>query len=444
MTVSRHFIGVMTCASAVLAAEPARSSGYFIDQQSVPGLGRCNAANVAAAYDPSTIFFNPAGLTELWNGEPSSDTRKASVGLSVIIPNSEIRNSGSTTATPGSLGLQVPSKGQDQTNPTQPTPVGNIYLAQRLPNSRFYFGLGLTSPFGLSAKYDEDWFGRYDSTETKLLTINIGPTVAYKVSEQLSVGGGVDFQYAYAELTSAIPNPLVPGGPTPATDARFYVDGNSFAVGYNVGLLYRPTRAIRIGAHYRSGVSHDLSGTALFQGFVGNFHTGASSELNLPAIASAGAVFDLTASWSLFSDVTWYDWSVARVTRIQFTDATPDAIRPAHYDDTYTVALGLENRLSDTLTLRGGIKYDPTPTNDAFRDTTFADADRLWLAVGATYKVDNSLTADFAFTHVFEKSTSINIDRTFFDGTPLATSTSIAAHVQSFVDTLAVNLRYTF
>ena len=108
------------------------------------------------------------------------------------------------------------------------------------------------------------------------------------------------------------------------------------------------------------------------------------------------------------------------------------------------MALGLENRLTDKLTVRGGIKFDPTPTNDAFRDTTFADADRLWLAVGATYKLDNSLTADFAFTHVFEKSTSINIDRTFFDGTPLATSTSVVARVQSFVDTLAVNLRYTF
>ena len=207
MTVSRHLIGVISCASAILAAAPAWPSGYFIDQQSVPGLGRCNAANVAAAYDPSTIFFNPAGVTELWNGEASSDTRKASVGLSVIIPNSEIRNNGSTTATPGTLGFSVPSKGQDETNPTQPTPVGNIYLAQRLPNSRFYFGLGITSPFGLAAKYDEDWFGRYNSTEIKLLTINVGPTVAYKVSEQLSIGGGVDFQYAYAELTSAIPNP---------------------------------------------------------------------------------------------------------------------------------------------------------------------------------------------------------------------------------------------
>ena len=58
--------------------------------------------------------------------------------------------------------------------------------------------------------------------------------------------------------------------------------------------------------------------------------------------------------------------------------------------------------------------------------------------------MDNSLTADVAFTHVFEKSTSINIDRTFFDDTPLATSTSVVARVQSFVDTLAVNLRYTF
>ena len=439
-------IGIAVSSAVIFGPgiNPAWSSGYFIDQQSVPGLGRCNAGNVAAAYDPSTIFFNPAGMTELWRGEDPSVTVSASSGASVIIVNSEVRNSGSTATTPATLGAPVSFLGQDQTNPSDPALVGTLYGAKRFPNSRLYFGLGITSPFGLAAKYDDDWFGRYNLTEVKLLTINLGPVVAYKLSEQLSIGGGIDLQYAYAELTSAIPNPLVPGGPTPSTDARFYVDGNDFAVGYNVGLLYKPTESFRIGAHYRSGLDYDLSGTAIFQTFLGSFPTGASSKLNLPAIASGGAVWDITSRWSLFGDVTWYEWSVSRVTRIKFRDETPDALRPAHFDDTYTVAVGLENRLTEKLTLRGGVKFDPTPTNDAFRDTTFADADRLWLGVGATYTIDPFAAVDLAFTHVFEKGVSIDVNRNFFEGTPLETNTSIKADVQSFVDTVAVGFRYKF
>jgi long-chain fatty acid transport protein len=432
-----------------LCNHPAWSSGYFIDQQSVPGLGRADAGDVAAAYDPSTVFFNPAGMTELWVGADPSQTRQASSGVAIIVPTTDLKNTGSTASTPGSLGFQVPVSGPSP-NPGNPTPVSSFYMVQRLPdNSHWYFGLGLTAPFGLAGRYSRNWFGRYDSREDDLLTANFGPVVAYKFSEQLSIGGGIDIQYANAKLISAIPNPLTPGGPTVATDGRFRVNGDDWSVGYNIGILYKPTQTLRVGVDYRSEMDHNLGGDAAFTGFTGalssiNGHTGASSELKLPAIISAGAVYDLNSNWSLFGDYAWYGWSVSQEATIEFSNGAPNAVRPAHFHDSYTVALGIERHLNEKLTLRGGVKFDQTPTNDAFRDTTFADADRLWLAIGATYKFSNALTTDFAFTHVLETGTSIDVTRNFFEGTPLESSASIRAHVQSFVDTVAVGLRYKF
>jgi long-chain fatty acid transport protein len=424
-----------------LPALPAWSAGYFIDQQSVPGLGRANAGNVAAANDPSTIFFNPAGMTELWMLDPTGTT-KASTGVSIIFVHAEIKNQRSTESSPGTLGVSVPLSGTNESNPTDNTPVSSAYVAQRV-NDRLFFGLGFNAPFGLSAEYDEDWFGRYDAIEVKLLTMNVNPSVAYKLSDRISIGAGFDLQYGYAELVTAIPNPLAPGGPTAATDGRFSVDGKSWAIGYNVGILYKATQSFRLGAHYRSGMDHDLSGTAVFN--PGGIVTGASSEIKLPAIASAGAVWDLGPSWSLYGDATWYDWSVSKITRIKFAGPNlPDAVRPVLFRDSYTGAIGLENHWSDTLTFRAGVMVDQSPTNDLTRDTTFADDDRLWLAIGATYRISDCVIADFAYAHILIEDTTIDITRTFFGGTPLQATTSIKADVESSVDTVAFNLRYKF
>jgi long-chain fatty acid transport protein len=441
--------------------QPAWSSGYFIDQQSVPGLGRADAGDVAAANDPSTVFFNPAGITELFVGADPPDIRRESAGMVLIIPSSDLNNTRSTISSPGSLGFNVPVSGPNQSNPAHPdpAPVGSFYAVQRFPGyDRWFFGFGMNTPFGLGAHYDHDWFGRYDSTEVSLFTLNFSPVVAYKLSDRISIGAGVDVQHADALLAAAIPNPLAPGGPSADTDSRSRITGDSWGVGYHVGLLYKVTQALRLGVNYRSELDQEITGDATFYGFKnapigpnGTFllppistTVDASTELDLPAIFSAGAVYDLNRYWTIFGDYTWYGWSVAKEARIRFGDGIPDAVRPEHFHDTFTAALGFERHVNDNLILRGGVKFDETPTNDAFRDTTFADANRVWLAIGATYRISNSLIADFAFAHVLEEGTSIHVVRTFFEDTPLETKTTIVGDVHSFVDTVGVNFRYKF
>lgn len=449
--INRGFVLVCGVLAGVVCNTAAQATGYFINQQSVPGLGRANAGNVAAAYDPSTIFFNPAGLTEIWQYSDPEHSFIVSSGTSLIVPRGNLLDRGSTAATPGTLGVPVFSGGPNATDPTDPTPVPHLYVAYKMPETPLSFGVGITSPFGLAAEYNDSWFGRYDSTKVELQTINVSPVVAIKLSDQFSIGGGIDFQYAASKLVSALPNPLAIGGPSAATDGRFESQGDDFSIGYNVGVLYKTAgNRLTIGAHFRSEIDHSIEGTAKTSGLTGplasaNGSVGASAELDLPARASIGAAYEVIDDrLTLLADVTWYHWSDAKEARIKFADGSADAVRPANFRDALSFAIGAEYRFSDDLTVRGGFRYDQTPTVDETRDTTFPDSDRFWLAVGATYNVKKRLKIDLAYTHVFVPNTSFDVTRTFYDGTPLESTTRITGSTEGAVDTFALGFRYEF
>jgi len=419
----------------------ASATGFFVNQQSVRGLGRVDAGNTAAADELGTIFFNPAGLTTLL--ADGTEARRASFGLELIVPRSTQRNTGSSGAT--AFGSTFTVTGADSHNPTDPTPIPNLYAAQRLADGAGAIGIGINVPFGLGTKSGADWYGRYDAIEASLATINVGLVGAYKVTEKLSIGGGVDLQYAKTKLVAAIPDPGAPEGPSPATDGRVETRGHAWTPGFNVGLLYSADDDTRLGLHYRSAMKHDIDGSATLSGLAfgnGTYH--ANANVDLPAIATAGVWRRLSGTpWTLMAELEWYQWSRFRdiVTRY---DGLADTVRVTHYRDSYAVAVGADYVVSEALTLRGGVQYDRTPTVDGYRDTTVPDADRLWLGFGATWRHSPALFVDFAFNHVFFRDTNVDVTRTFFDGAPFATSVRTMGSVESVVNTIAVDFRYRF
>ncbi|WP_176068277.1 OmpP1/FadL family transporter [Piscinibacter koreensis] len=435
-------------AAFALPLDSAFATGFFINQQSVIGLGRVGAGSAAGADGPSGVFFNPAGLSELGRLEPEKKTW-TSFGLQVIAPRSSLRDDGSTAATPGSLGGDVPSGGRDMRNPGDPTPIGNLFFVRRLTDVPAYVGFGITEPFGLKVKFREDWFGRYDAIESSLMTINLGPVAAWELSREVTLGGGLDVQYARSTLTSAIPNPAVPGGPTPATDGKIRIRGDSWAAGYNLGLLLRPTDRTRVGLHFRSPIDHRLSGSSRVSGFTGalsaaNGRSDAKAKLKLPSIVSLGVAHNLTDRLLLLGQVERYGWKRSDEVRVRFDNGGADAVRRTGFRNAWAAALGLEYAYSSALTLRGGVRFDETPTVDAYRDTTLPDQKRLWLGLGASWKVAEQWALDFAFAHARIKRADINVERTFFDGTPLASSARVSGSTRSSVNTLSFALRYAF
>jgi long-chain fatty acid transport protein len=432
-----------------LAAGPALATGFFVNQQSVRGMGRVNAGVTAAADDPSTIFFNPAGLARLWRKDSVDGNTWISVGTQVIVPRSDVRNTGSVASTPGTLGAALPYAGNDFRNPSDPTPIPNLYLAKRLPEDHWYFGFGITAPFGLTTEYSPDWFGRYDAIEASLRTVNFGIVGAYALSPTLSIGAGIDYQQARSRLIAAIPNPLTPGGPTVATDARIETSGSAWSPGFNIGLLWGAADHTRVGVHYRSGVEHTIRGSAVTTGFTGplaaaNGSVGARAKVKLPAILSVGVAHPATEGLTLLANIEWYGWKSFDETRLQFADGRPDAVRPTQYRNTWAVAVGADYRVSAPLTLRGGVRLDRTPTVDGFRDVTFPDADRLWVGVGATYQFLRQWRADVALKHAFFRKGDIAVTRTFFDGTPLTSTVAVNGTADSSTSTVSLNVSYAF
>ncbi|MGF7210625.1 long-chain fatty acid transport protein [Skermanella aerolata] len=426
-----HFASrlAVTSVLALLAgAQPASAAGFYIKEQSVTGLGRAFAGESAMAEDASTIFFNPAGMTRLQGPE-------ATAGAHLLVPRADLENRGSSASVRTPAGAVTrPIGGSDGGNPYDPTPVPNAYFAYPLMDRDLWVGLGVSAPFGLANKYNADWFGRYDSIETDLLTIDIAPSVAYKVLDWVSIGGGIDIQYADAKLTNAI---FAGTGP----DIISNVEGDDWAVGYNVGILFEPLPTTRVGIHYRSKIDHTLEGDVkLNRAGTSLSNLPGSADLDLPDIIAVGFAHDVTPALTVMAEYNWYGWSSFKEIRVK-RSGLADQVVTQNYQDTFSVALGAQYKVDDAWTVRGGFQYDETPTVDGFRSTRTPDGDRYWLSAGLSYDVSDSFTVDVAYTHVFIDDADVNTSQT---GAAAALSTNTRAMSEGSVDIFAAALRYKF
>ncbi|MCG8368612.1 MAG: OmpP1/FadL family transporter [Pseudanabaenales cyanobacterium] len=378
------------------------ASGFALVEQSVPNLGNAASGGAAGIDDASTIFFNPAGLTRL-EGD-------SFVGAGyLILPTTKFRNQGSTVGGAPALG----GNGGDA-GPTSFVP--NLYGAWSL-SDRVKVGIGVNAPFGLATEYDSDWVGRYQAIESELITININPTVAAKLTDNFSVGVGLDVQYARAELSNAIDFGSFIGLSQQA-DGLSEVEGDDWSVGYNVGVLYEPTETTRIGLAYRSAITHTLQGAADFAvptaaaplTATGQFtDTDASAELKLPDSLSFGVYQELSPQWSIVGDVTWTNWSRFEELRIEFDNpAQEDVVQPENWEDTVRIGFGINYKPDEIWTLRAGAAYDPSPVDDQFVTAEIPDSDRFWVTVGAGYRPSDNISLDVAYAHLFFNDRAIS------------------------------------
>lgn len=435
-------------AGVTLGAAPGLvlAAGFYIQEQSVSGLGRAFAGEAAIASDASTIFFNPAGMTRL-------EAPEFQAAVHLLVPKSSVKNDGSTAATPGTLGTPMPYEGGNGGNPYDPTPVPNLFYARPL-NERTWLGIGLTAPFGLANDYDSDFFARYDSTETSLKVIDIAPSIAFRLTDRVSVGGGINIQYADATLKRALPDPLnpAPDGPTVATDGESSLSADNWTAGFNIGVLVEISPATRLGAHYRSAISHTLDGKARIDpppalvaaSLAAPETVSGKADLDLPDMFSLGLAHELDERWTLLAQYTWFGWSNFEEIRVRFDDGRPDDVTEQNYRDSWALGLGAEYALDAHWTLRGGIQFDRTPTRDGYRSTRTPDGDRTWFSAGASYERDSRLGFDLAYTYINVAEESLDLQRDFYSGTPLASTVSLTGDTEGRVHILAAAMRYRF
>ncbi len=392
-----------------------RGAGFAIIEQSVSGLGNAFAGGAASAEDATTIFFNPAGMTRI-------DHAEAILGIHWIIPSAEFNNEGSTHVLQPVTG--VPLAGGNGGDGGVNVLVPNIYYVRPLGKG-LTFGLGINAPFGLATEYDSNWVGRYHAIKSDLVSINVNPSLAYKVNNHLSLGAGFSIQYLEAELTNAIDfgtldaigafTPLgIPAGALglipQGSDGFVKLEGDSIGFGFNLGLLYEFTENTRLGIAYRSRVYQDVEGDADFSGVPAGLaaaplfkDTGAEAQITLPDTASISLYHRFNPQWAVMADITWTDWDVMKELRFKFDNPfQSDGVTTLNWKDAFRYSLGVTFNPNERLAVRGGIAYDETPIPDPeHRTPRIPGEDRLWLSFGLGYRISDSFSVDLGYAHLF-------------------------------------------
>lgn len=445
----------------LLSAGSAWASGFALIEQSASGMGNAFAGGAASADDASTIFFNPAGLTRLKG-------QQIVVGAHYIVPSAKFSDDGSVALVPGGAGLGSNEGGDAGAGALVP----NLYYAWNMDNG-FALGLGINVPFGLATDYDDEWVGRYHALHSEMATININPSVAYKVNEKLSVGFGVSAQQVKAELSKAID--FASAGAAAGVliapqsgDGEVALEADAWAFGWNFGLLYDVTEQTRVGFAYRSGVSYEAEGDAdftiptnvatsvdtgtggvafggaTFGQYVSAAYadTDASADIDLPATASLSAFHQLNDKLALMADVTWTQWSVFEELRVEFDSALADSVTTEDWEDNMRYSVGATYQYNEQLALRCGVAYDETPIPDDHRTPRIPGTDRLWTAFGAGYQVNESLGFDFGYAHLFVDDSPVEqID----DGTgENKLASTLKGDYENSVNIASVQMNYNF
>ena len=436
----------------LVGATAGHAAGFALIEQSVPDMGTAYAGSAASDRSVGTLYFNPAGMTRL----PGT---RVGAAVHLVDPDTEFNNEGSTYSP--SLG-GAPIQGGDGGDAGDLAAVPHFYLTHQV-NDKTWFGLAVNAPFGLTTEYKSDWVGRYHAIKSEVKTVNINPSIGYKLNDQVSLALGVSAMYLDGEFTNAVDfgllnlplpgNPLAgwagPGvGPGDA-DGKSKIEGNSWGWGVNVGALFELATDTRIGMHYRSEVEQNIEGNVDFTlpnpALAAAFpDSDIKADVNLPATFSISGFHQINREWAVVGDYTWTGWSSIPELRFEFDNALPDSVTTFGWKDTSRVAIGtIYTPGGSDWTWRVGAAYDESPVRDAeSRSARLPDIDRIWVTIGAGFKPSDDLRIDFGYAHLFMNDAKIS--KTAAPDNEDFTRGSLNGTYDASVDILSVQAEYIF
>lgn len=440
------------------APVPALASGFQLVEQNASGLGNAYAGQAAGVKNAGAIYFNPAALTQVKGWSVVASTELIGVGTTFT-------DSASTVPSAGAFQFPVPL-GNDGGDAGKWVPVPNAYLSGQVTD-RIWLGAAFNVPFGLETNWDPAWVGRFHGTQSKVQTYNVNPTIAVKLSDSVSVGGGVSYQHLKADLgqgvaigslayvgtaqavaayPAAIQQAAIAGvlgqlgSSGRALEGSALVSGDSNAWGWNAGALLKLGEEAHVAVSYRSKIKHDLTGTVTFTGAPTFALPGSLAPIGtgLNARFASGAVkttidlpdtLSVAAAWEkdkleLLADWTRTGWSSIPTLDILRADSSASnpcgssdpaiaagclSTVPLTFQDTWRAGLGANLKVNDKWTLRLGTAYDKAPVQDQFRTPRLPDNNRVWTAAGFEWKLSKQATVDVGYAHIFVKSAPSNL-----------------------------------
>jgi long-chain fatty acid transport protein len=361
------------------------AAGYSTGIFSTSGLATSYAGSVTGIHDSSDIYFNPANSANLKNSEFIASFTHLTLDsdpdhVSGTFSGNEERDIG--------VDSQIPE----------------LFLAMPI-NEKMAFGLAVTTPFGLATSYDQGWAGRYRAVESSVATVNINPSLSYKINDQFSIGAGFQAQYYKATLTKMV----LAGG----NDYLGKSYGSDWGYGYNLGANYKFNDRLKFGLGYRSKIDHKIKGKTSISDIGGvGLYSNFNASIVTPESLTAGVAFKINDAIELAYDSTWTRWSRVKSLVIANHQLKTDGIN-LNWHDAFLNSIGANFIINDKLILRSGVAYEKDATNNLTREPRVPTGDRTWVSFGFNYKINKNWEFDGAYVHQFFKTTKVSLNDSF-------------------------------
>ncbi len=393
------------------------AGGFQINEHGAKAMGRGNAFT-AVANDPSAIYYNGAGLTQLKGAN-------FLFGTTLIAPAASFRG-------------VAPAITEYNLEKKVFTPVH--FFGSYSVNEDLAVGLGFTTPFGLGTKWDDNWIGKYLAVETELMTFTLSPVLAYNLLPNLAVSAGFVYSFANVTITQKTSQ-------TPFTgDAFVELNGDdNGAFGYNFGVLYKPTPKFSIGASFHSEIEYNFTGTAKTTGapqLASQLPNGdVKAKLTTPMNLAVGIAYQFTEALNISADFQYIGWKSYDTLKVDFVDPNfTDLASPRNYKNSWIVRLGGEYKVTNSLSALAGIYYDKMPVEPEYLSPSLPDANRLGFTLGLDYKLTDNF--GIALSYLFIRASQLTVDNS--KETYTAGNSPFNGTYNSSASLLAVSFSYGF
>jgi long-chain fatty acid transport protein len=394
---NRYRIAAGAVASlGLLGASPATAGGLLLYEVGTADVGLASAGYSARAQDASTVLTNPAGMTRL-------DGTHVTLGAQLLYADLGFSIGQGTSPALGTA---------DGGNPVGVFPGGGLFASYSLsPDVKL--GFAATGNFGLAQKYDSDWVGRYYVQEATLLGVSMLPSIAWRVSPELSLGASLNVMYGVLKQQVAVNN-------LRGADGQLSIDANEWGLGANVGLLYEPNPATRFGVTYNSQVKLDFSAPTEFSGLApvldallrsrGLLNAVLNVPIYVPQGVNASFLHQLNPRWTVLGSVGWQQWSKFGQVELGVDSNNPTTLTTdLDFDDTWHVAGGAQYRLDGPWLLNMGVAYD-SGFQDGSNVSPTLPANSAW-RFGFGVQKEESKTFGWAISAEYAYGGSLDVNR---------------------------------
>lgn len=359
-----------------LSALNAAANGFALPSQDAFATAR-GEATVATADNPSAIYYNPAGITQL-----EGDNLRGGVGLL------DYHTTFKPPATASNAG-----KSYDELDNFADLP--RLFYAGSSTQMPFHYGLGIYAPFGGKMSWPQDTGFRSVAISGKLTYITINPVVAWKILPSLSFGAGPMMNYVSMNMNQGLlrfPGPF---------DNYFTFSGDGWSVGYNAGLRWQPVEQLSFGATFRSPTKVTLDGhTEIAYPGIATTQTAAYTDLTFPLTAVTGVSWRPTGKWNLEFDASYTDWRSFNSTIIH--QANPPA--PFHpnvglileWQASWMYEFGVTRYFDSGWQISAGYCFSENSVPNNYYTPLAADMNRHFFSVGTGWK-GRHLSFDVAY-----------------------------------------------